>query len=146
MLTKTQVENVLNKYYVIEPPKHLLMFDRPAVGFYGDHIAFYKGLQPKWRGDVIIITPQGDDETVIHETLHANYGASEPVANWGGKILVIKSRILDMFPNIRDLFLMFRGRDVHYQRCYGCQLCNNLGEIFIHVPPGAHPQHYVRVR
>ena len=122
------------------------MLDRPTVGFSGNNLAFYKGLQPKWRRDVIVVTPQGDEETVLHETLHANYGAPEPVAAWGGKILVIKSKLLNMFPTVKDLFLAFRGRDVHYQRCYGCQLCNNLQDMFIHAPPGAKPEHYVRVR
>lgn len=143
MVTRAQVEDIMSKYYVVDPPKHLLMLERPTVGFHGEHLNFFKGLQPKWRGDVMILTPQADDETVIHESIHANFGTGELITDRLGKLLVVKHRFLSQRPFLNDLFVRFRGRGVHYQRCSGCHMCQNLGDVLIRAPPGGRPEHYV---
>lgn len=142
MVTKEEFESILSKYYVIDPPSHLLMLERPAVGF-SNGLSFYKGLQPKWRGDIVIITPQGDDETAIHETIHANFGIGELFTNPAAKILVVKHRMIERLPILKNLHLRFRNRKIHYELCGGCMLCQDLEELLIRAPPRAKPRHYI---
>lgn len=149
MITKQTIEDVFAKYYVIDPPKNILVLDKPAVSMHGQTLVMYRGLQPKWRGDVIILTPQGDDETLIHETLHAQYFTNEPLTNVAGKILVVKYRISKRFKRFfirhkkRFSVRTRRGRTVNYQLCSGCFLCNDLTQLKMYAPQGANPMHYV---
>lgn len=138
-----EIERILSEYYVISPPKHLMMLERPAVALTDGHLCFFKGLQPKWRNDVMLLTPQGDDETVVHETMHANFGTEELITDRLGKLLVKKYRALERFPRLRDLWLGFRGRNVRYELCSGCELCADLGNLMVRAPRGASPRHYV---
>ena len=156
MISKQTIEDVFAKYYVIDPPKNILVLDKPAVSMHGQTLVMYRGLQPKWRGDVIILTPQGNDETLIHETLHAQHFSSEPLANVGGKILVVKYRILSRrskrweksffrLSKSRFLSLLFKDRTVNYQLCSGCFLCSDLTQLKMYAPKGANPMHYMLV-
>lgn len=151
MINKQTIEQVFAKYYVIDPPKNILVLDKPAVAMHGQTLVMYKGLQPKWRGDVIILTPQGDDETLIHETLHAQYFSKEPITNVAGKILIMKYRASN---RIRQLFTrpkrflnirLKRDRNVNYQLCSGCFLCSDLTQLKMYAPKGANPMHYMLV-
>jgi len=138
------IERLLNEYYVILPPDHIIILDRPAVGI-SPYLAVYRGLQPKWRPDIIILTPLADEETVLHETLHT-YGLGEFGATYGAKILLIKHKILEAFPRLRELRLKIGGKRVHYQLCSGCELCRDIWHtLMLHPPPGAKPKHYYRV-
>ena len=150
MITKQTIEEVFAKYYVIDPPKNILVLDKPAVSMHGQTLlSFYRGLQPKWRGDVIILSPQGNDETLIHETLHAQYFSSEPLANIGGKILVVKYRMAKRFKRLfvrqkkRLSVRMRKGRNVNDQLCSGCLLCSDLTQLKMYAPKGANPLHYM---
>lgn len=137
-----EVESILSKYYVVQPPKHLLMLDRPAVGFM-DGLCFFKGLQPKWRRDIVIIAPQGDDETVLHEAVHANFGFEEALTDKLGKILVLKHRVIESMPRLKQLWTTFRGRRIRYEPCPGCPICLNLPAMLIRPPAGARPRHFI---
>lgn len=140
MVSKEELESILAKYYVIDPPKHAFMLDKRTVGITNHHLSFFKGLQPKWRHDVIILTPDGDDESVIHECFHANFGTEELVTNRLGKLLVKKHRLQEMFPNFPKIL---PSRSVHYELCPGCPLCADLAKLLIHKPPGGEPKHYI---
>lgn len=140
MLTVGQIEDVMSKYYVVDPPKNLILLDKPAARIVGESVVFYKGLQPKWRGDVVILTPLDDEETVLHEQFHAQYGVPEPVADVLGKFFVKKIRVLSRRPVLKSLS---RTRNVHYTQCSGCEICQNLGQLMMQAPPGARPQHYL---
>lgn len=143
MIGLSDLESIFSKYYVVDPPKNVLVLDKPTVSLHGETIVAYRGLQPKWRGDVIIITPQGDEETVIHETLHAQFLVGEPLAHIGGKLLVVKHRLLDRGGILSNIFnLKHRGRMVQYQQCFGCSLCNDLTGLKLYAPNDANPRHY----
>lgn len=149
MISKQTIEDVFAKYYVIDPPKNIIVLDKQAVSMQGQTLVMYRGLQPKWRGDVIILTPQGDDETLIHETLHAQFFTNEPITNVGGKILVVKYRLSKQFKRFfvrqkRRLNLKLRkDRTVNYQLCPGCYLCSDLTQLKVFSPKGAKPIHYL---
>lgn len=143
MIGVNDLEKIFSKYYVVDPPKHVLVLDKPAVSLHGETMVAYRGLQPKWRGDVIILTPQGDEETVIHETLHAQFTVGEPLAHIGGKILNIKLKLIEKGGRFADFFkLRHRGRTVQYQTCSGCTLCGDLTQLKLYTPQGAKPRHY----
>lgn len=143
MIGKEDLERIFSRYYVVDPPKNVLVLDKPTVSLHGETIVAYRGLQPKWRGDVIIITPQGDEETVIHETLHAQFLVGEPLAHFGGKALVVKHRFLERGGLLADLFrVRHRGRSVQYQRCFGCSLCRDLTQLKLYSPKDSDPRHY----
>jgi len=138
-LTKKEVQEIFNNYYVVDPPKHVFMLEKPTITFSKEgHFSFFKGLQPKWRRDVIILTPDADDETVIHEALHANYETEEFITSRLGKLMVLKHRFLRKL-NRGSL----RKRDVRYIECKGCNLCSNLKELLIHPPLKARPKHWI---
>ena len=139
------IERLLSEYYVILPPEHILILDKPVVGLKPAFVV-YRGLQPSWRPDIIILTPLANEETVLHEILHT-YGLGELGATYGAKILLIKHRILERFPLLRELRLRIGGKKVEYRLCYGCPLCRDMWHtLLIHPPPGAKPKHYIRVR
>jgi len=141
MPSPEEIESILSKYYVVSPPKHVFMLERPAVAF-TDGLAFFRGLAPSWRKDVAIITPQGSDETVLHEALHNNFGLSEIITDRAAKVLIMKHRFMERHPLIKDLT---PKRRVHYELCHGCKLCSDLSALLIRSPKGASPQHLVLV-
>jgi len=142
LVTKHEIERIFSQYYVVDPPKNVLVLDKPAVAFKGQSLQFYKGMQPKWRGDVIILTPSADDVTVIHETLHAQYSASEMFAYPGGRLLAIKYRMSNVFKKA-----LRPRRKVKYKECYGCDLCRDMAsQLKIYMPIGANPKHYKLVK
>lgn len=144
MIDKKSIEKIFSRYYVVDPPKHVIVLDKPAVSLHGETMVAYRGLQPKWRGDVVIITPQGDEETILHETLHAQFLAGEPLAHIGGKILVVKHRLLERSSFLSNIFqIRHRGRNVNYQQCSSCSLCDDLTQLRLYTPQGARPKHYV---
>jgi len=139
MPSREEIESILSKYYLVDPPKHVFMLEKPAVAF-TDGLSFFKGLAPSWRKDVAIITPQGDDETVLHEPLHNKYGLSEIVTDRVAKVLIMKHRLLERRPLLNSLA---PKREVHYEVCHGCQLCSDLSSLLIRSPRGASPQHLI---
>lgn len=144
MLTIEDIERLLNEYYIIVPPDHIIILDKPVIGL-KPFLAVYKGLQPVWRPDIIILTPLADEETLIHEILHT-YGFGEFIAYHGARILLIKNRLLKNFPLLRELRLRILGRKVRYQLCNGCELCTDIyRSLRLLPPPGSKPRHYVKV-
>lgn len=122
-LSIEEIETIFEEYRIIQPPKHIVIidayFDLPEDDT-DPAGTIYRGLSPNWRDDMIILSIEGDDETVIHECLHANYGTEEwftyPAAEW----LVKKHKSenwLRKIPNSR--------RDVEYYQCKGCNICDN---------------------
>lgn len=139
MVSKEELEKILSTYYVISPPRHVFMLEKPAVAF-TDGLAFFKGLAPSWRRDVAIITPQGNDETVLHEVIHNSFGLSEVVTDRAAKVMIMKHRLMERRPLLKSLT---PKRKVHYEVCQGCQLCRDLSSLLIRSPKGASPQHLI---
>lgn len=138
MIDRETIEKVFSTYYIVDPPKNVVVLDKPvvAVDHNGQVTTFFKGLQPKWRDDVIIVSPQGDDETLVHEQIHAQYRAREFGANALGKLFVIKYRMLQKLQRQRKI------RDVRYKLCNGCAMCDDLTQLLLVTPPSSRSKHY----
>ncbi len=139
-INEAYLEKIFSRYYVVDPPKNIIVLDKPAVSVRGSSMSVFRGLAPKWRNDIIVITPQGNDETLLHEAFHAQFGAGESAARVVGKLLVVKTRFID-----RSNFISsrFRGRTVNYQRCPGCELEKELDKTLLIIsPPDSNPIHY----
>lgn len=122
-LSIEEIEAIFEEYRIIQPPKHVVVID--ALFSLPDDDSdpegtIYRGLSPNWRDDMIILSLEGDDETVIHECLHANYGTEEwftyPFAEWLVK-KHNKNNWLKHIPKSR--------KDVEYYLCNGCSICDD---------------------
>lgn len=127
-----EVEEILGMYRSIRPPHHMILAQEKVVQQVNGSI-YYRGLQPRQRGDVMVLTPDTIDETVIHEALHANFGVGEAITTPLAKILVWKARILKQFPLVKSLV----QKEVRYQKCGGCEEFKEL-----HTKYGGRAEHY----
>lgn len=111
-----EIEEILGLVRFLQAPKNLIITNEPVYQAVNGQI-FYRGLQPKRTGSSMVLTPQANDETVLHEALHANFGVGEAIATPLAKILVWKARILKQFPLVKSLV----QREVRYHKCDGCE-------------------------
>lgn len=134
------VENILGLHRGLRPPRHVLMTQEHIVERVNGCIVF-RGMQPKARRDVMVLTPDADAETVVHETLHANFGIGEAVAYPLARLLVAPRNwaraTLGIF---RNGPVLPRLRTVHYEKCTGCEEFKELHNMY-----GGRAEHYVRV-
>lgn len=129
-----EVAEILGAYPLIPKPQHVIIVREP-VREQVDGYLYFRGLQPKFRSDVIVLTPQATDETVLHETLHS-LGFGELGATVLGKILIRK---YEMFG--RGILGNLLFGPVEYVKCHGCEEFKLLHEKY-----SGRAEHYVRVR
>ena len=96
-----EVERVLRCTRFLPLPKHVIIIDEPVTEKFSHHVIRYAGLTPKWRRDTIILTSLADEETIIHETLHAGFGLGEVGATVLGKLLKWRAKFR-VFPRLRE--------------------------------------------
>jgi len=110
MITIQDVEKVFRNHPWLRPPKHVFFIpeDVEYETAYGK--VLFRGLQPSWKPDVIILTPRATEETVIHETLHTYGLGEEPVHRLAPKILKFRKTIPALIQ-----------RKVRYKKCSGCK-------------------------
>lgn len=143
VITRADLEGILSRSYVIRPPERILVVDRPLVGIEesphfkhstyhhgGLTVKEYRGAQPSFRSDVIVLAPSANDETVFHEWAHTK-GAGELLAYPIGRIMAMRNRISP-----------FRHRDIGYEESQGAS--ELLRQIGITVPQGANPKLFLR--
>lgn len=136
-MTKEDIEDIFSHYFVIEPPKHVIVLNKDAIKMDRDKIIFLKGFQPKDDPDIVFITPRGDDETAIHEAIHT-MGFSELGARTLGRLFIMKYRILKLFP-----WISRRRRPVRYEETATCSKCSRFIEKnLLVVPPDGVLTHY----
>jgi len=143
-LSKDQIEYLLSEFYIVEPPEHIIILDKPAAHIsHSGGLAVYSGLQPKWRKDLIILTPLADEETLFHEIIHT-YGFGELGATVLGKFFAIRSRIRSRFYKMwpRELQIKFPRRQVTYERIDIPNLKQWLEQMHILVPHDANPVYF----
>lgn len=128
-----EVEEILGAYPFMPKPKHVIVVKEP-VREWVDGYLYFRGLQPKFRSDVIVLTPQATDETVLHETLHA-LGLGEFGASLLGKLLIRKYEVLG-----KGLLGSLLFGEVKYVKCSGCEEFRVLHEKY-----AGRAEHYVRV-
>jgi len=106
-----EVSDILGICRFLRAPKHVFITHEPVYEQV-DGKTFFRGLQPKSRGDVIFLSAQADITTVPHETWHAMTGLGELTAHPIGKIIALKYEILKQFPRLKALL----SRKVEYRR------------------------------
>jgi hypothetical protein len=104
-----EVERILNAFPLLPKPKYVFMIEEDVKQKLNGEI-IYRGLTPKWRSDVIILTPRADKETVVHEFLHT-LGLGEEAA-------YILSPIITKVATMRPSLLR---RGAKYRECSGCE-------------------------
>jgi len=95
-------------------PQHVFIVNESVWGEVDGQV-IYRGLQPKSRKDVIVITPHAIDETVPHEIGHT-LGLHEMGAEVIGKLSAMKYHVLSCFPSVKALV----EKHVEYEKCSGC--------------------------
>jgi hypothetical protein len=99
-----------------------------------DGMAYFKGLQPKHRSDVFVLTPQASDETVPHELVHA-LGLGELAAYPLGRMMVWRYRVLRNLPTLKSLV----SSPVEFRKCSGCEEFRLLHERY-----AGRAEHFIR--
>lgn len=135
--TGKELEEIFTRCFVIKPPAHVMVLDRPLVypemtrG--GVSLRFFSGAFPVWAKNVIILSPQATMETVLHESIHENFGFGELLTYPLGRL----AAMINSARRRRGL------RDVRYKECQGCVLCMEPERVGLRVPEGGKITHYV---
>jgi len=129
-----EVAEILGAYPFIPKPQHVIVVEEPVREQLNGTL-YYRGLQPSFRSDVIVLTPQATDETVVHETLHT-LGFGEFGATVLGKLLVRKHRLFG-----RGILGDLIFGSVEYVKCQGCEEFRILHQKY-----AGRAEHYIRVR
>lgn len=105
----SEVEAILRTHPFLKKPKYVFMIEEPVTARVNGMIVF-KGMAPKWRKDVIILTPYATHETVVHEILHI-MGLKEAGASMISKVL----------RTLRSFIPSVMRSEVKYIPCSGCE-------------------------
>ena len=112
MLSIEQIEEMLGYSRFLPLPENIIITKEPVYAKV-DGVVLFRGLQPKFKKDTIILTPHATSETVFHEIVHT-LGFGEKVAYPLGKLLDLKYKIRKNLP-------MVLKRNVNYEKCNGCE-------------------------
>lgn len=100
----SEVSEILGLCHFLKVPKHIFITqEKVSSKEEGSRETFYRGLQPKSKGDSIFLTGQADCTTPVHEAVHAMTGFDEVGTEIVTKAILRKNQILNLFPNIRSL-------------------------------------------
>lgn len=135
-----EVADILGLCHALIAPKHIFIVPNERI-FHKSHgkTTFFRGLQPKNKGDACLIGGLDADETTpIHETIHANFGLGEPGTEILTRLIMAKRRITRNFPNLQRL----TKRRIQYEKVEGSDDYPRA-----HVPEyEGRVIHYVRIR
>lgn len=108
-----EVAEILGLCRTLHAPKHVFIASE-RVWQEIDGQVFFRGLQPKSRGDVIFLTEDADTTSPIHETLHSNFGFEELLTKPLTRLIHGKYQLLKQFPQLTELL----KRPLHYQEVH----------------------------
>jgi len=121
----TDIERILGLRRLVYPPRHVIIVrERVVERLNSELVRIYRGIAPKGEKDVIIITPDAIEETVVHEALHKNYGVGEVVAYPLARVLLFTKGWIPL--------------KVRYRLCAECEEFKELHEEY-----GRKANHYV---
>lgn len=106
-----EVSDILGVCRFLRAPKHVFITDE-SVYEERDGKAFFRGLQPKGRRDVIFLSAQSDLTTIPHESWHAMTGLGELTAYPVGRMVAAKYELIKKFPRLKALI----SRRAEYRR------------------------------
>lgn len=96
-------------------PQHVFIINESVTQEVDGQI-IYRGLAPKGRSDVIVLTPEARTDTVPHEIAHELLGFREFGASVLGKISAWRFQVLNRHPLLKG----FMEKSVRYEKCHGC--------------------------
>jgi len=96
-----EVSDILGVCRFLRAPKHVFITDEPVYEERNGK-AFFRGLQPKSRRDVIFLSAQSDLTTIPHESWHAMTGLGELTAYPVGRMVAAKYEFVSRFPRLKD--------------------------------------------
>lgn len=96
-----EVQDILGICRALRAPKHIIFINEPIHD--ETRKEYYRGLQPKSRGDVLVLSAQADKTTVPHETWHANTGLGELTAYPIGWLLARKHDFIESRPLLNQI-------------------------------------------
>jgi hypothetical protein len=103
LLDIAEVSEILGLCSFLKAPKHVFITDE-RVSSHDDGVTFYRGLQPKAKGDSIFLSGQADYTSPIHETVHASLGLAEPGTELVTRVILRKNQVLQQFPLLKQTF------------------------------------------
>ncbi len=118
MITIKDVERVLSEHPWLPPPKHVFFIPEDVTYETPHGEVVFRGLQPSWRPDVIILTPRATQETVIHETLHTLGFGEELTHRLAPKLLKLRKAVPPVML-----------RRVKYVKCPYCKEFREMHEL-----------------
>lgn len=96
-----EVSEILGLCSFLKAPQHVFITDE-RVSSHDNGVTFYRGLQPKAKGDSIFLTGDQDHTSPIHETVHASLGLGEPGTELVTRIILRKNQVLQQRPLLRQ--------------------------------------------
>jgi len=97
-----EVTDILNQFKLLAllAPQHIFITDEPIVEQF-DGEARFRGLSPKQKRGVIVLSRDADASTVPHEWIHAALGLGERVAYPFGQLMKLRYEIRKRFPLLK---------------------------------------------
>lgn len=96
-----EVSEILGLCYCLKAPEHIFITNE-KVSSREDGVTFFRGLQPKAKGDSIFLTGLADQTSPIHEAVHASLGLGEPGTELVTRIILRKNKVLQQRPLLRQ--------------------------------------------
>jgi hypothetical protein len=98
-----EVTDILNSFRLLAllAPQHIFITDEPLVEQLDGEVRF-RGLSPKLKRGVMILSRDADASTVPHEWVHAALGLGERVAYPFGNLMKLRYMIRGKFPALKE--------------------------------------------
>jgi len=108
-----EVTEILGLCYGLKAPQHIFITTERVSSQHNGQV-FYRGLQPKTKGDSILLTADMDKTSPIHETIHASLGLGEPGTEVLTRLIIRKNNIITNFPRLKALL----SKKLQYQEVH----------------------------
>jgi len=98
-----EVTDILNQFKLLAllAPQHIFITDEPIVEHFNGEARF-RGLSPKQKRGVIVLSRDADESTVPHEWIHAALGLGERVAYPFGQLMKLRYEIRKRLPLLKN--------------------------------------------
>jgi len=98
-----EVTDILNSFKLLAllAPQHVFITDEPIVEQFNGEARF-RGLSPKQKRGVIVLSRDADASTVPHEWIHAALGLGERIAYPFGELMKLRYQIRKRFPLLKN--------------------------------------------
>ena len=98
-----EVSEILGLCHFLRAPSHIFITSEPVFEEKHGMRTYFRGLQPKSKGDSIFLPLHADDTTPIHEAVHAVTGLDEFGTEIITRSIIRKNQIMEQFPLLRQI-------------------------------------------